>query len=148
MNPLLRSLLALLFLYSGFCHADETKDMKPEAFIHLYEKALATQDWEQVSPLIHPDCTVTFSSGACHKGKDAVRIAFQRNFDLIKDETYSISEVHWVTKTEDHAVFTYCYAWSGIIAGEKASGEGRGTSTITRVDANWQLVAEHLGAKD
>lgn len=121
--------------------------MKPENFVPLYVNALATQEWGNVAPLIHPNCTVTFSNGGCHQGKDKVHEAFQRNFDLIEGEEYSISEVHWVFKGENAAVFTYSFAWSGIIAGKQASGMGRGTLTIIRDDASWKLIAEHLGPK-
>ena len=68
--------------------------MNPETFIEKYAAALATQDWQQVNPLVHPDACVTFSSGAVHVGKTAVRHAFERNFSLIQDETYKIENVH------------------------------------------------------
>lgn len=38
--------------------------MNPEKFIEKYEAALATQDWQQVAPLLHPDACITFSSGS------------------------------------------------------------------------------------
>jgi len=50
--------------------------MQPEEFIHAYEKALATQDWRQVEPLVHADTCVTFSNGTVHKGKAEVQKAF------------------------------------------------------------------------
>ena len=46
--------------------------MNPETFIEKYEAALATQDWQQVAPLVHPEACVTFSSGSVHIGKTAV----------------------------------------------------------------------------
>jgi len=70
--------------------------MTPETFIKQYEAALAAQDWQQVEPLVHPEACVTFSSGAVHVGKTAVRHAFEHNFRLIQDETYQIENVHWV----------------------------------------------------
>lgn len=121
--------------------------MEPENFVILYEKALETQEWRKVAPLIHPNCTVTFSNGSYHKGKTEVQAAFERNFDSIENEKYSITELHWVIKNEDFAVFTYSFAWSGIIAGAQVSGGGRGTSAIVRGDPSWQLVSEHLGPK-
>ena len=121
--------------------------MTPEDFINLYEEALASQRWEKVDPLIHPNCTVTFSNGKCHQGKDQVRSAFQQNFDLIKDEDYSISDLHWVVRGADFAVFTYSFHWSGVIHGESASGSGRGSSTIIFEAGAWVLVSEHLGPR-
>jgi hypothetical protein len=70
--------------------------MQPEDFIHAYEVALASQDWVQVEPLIHNEACVTFSNGTLHKGKAEVQRAFEKNFTLIKDEIYSIANVHWV----------------------------------------------------
>lgn len=127
--------------------ADESKIMTPESFVASYEEALATQQWAKVDPLLHANCTVTFSNGSCHQGKKKVRSAFQKNFDLIQDEEYSISDLHWVVKTENFAVFIYSYNWSGIIDGKQASGSGRGTSSIILEDGAWKLVSEHLGPK-
>jgi ketosteroid isomerase-like protein len=67
----------------------------PQEFISAYEKALATQSWEQVAPLIHEDCVAIFSEGT-YTGKAEVESAFRRTFSLIKDEKYSISDIHWV----------------------------------------------------
>lgn len=141
-------LFAPLLAFFASCQAEESEKMEPTNFVKSYEEALATQKWDEVAPLIHPNCTVTFSNGSSHKGKSNVQQAFQKNFELIEDETYSISELHWVIKNQIFAVFTYTYEWSGIIAGEKASGSGRGTSTIALEDGSWLLVSEHLGRKD
>lgn len=122
--------------------------MTPEDFVAAYEKALASQEWENVSPLIHPDCTVTFSSGQVNVGKAAVEKAFRFNFDLIKEEKYAMSEVHWIVKTEEFAVFSFEYDWSGMIHGSPAAGGGRGTSSLVKVDGKWLLAAEHLGPRD
>jgi hypothetical protein len=56
--------------------------MQPEDFIHAYKRALATQDWNRVEPLIHADACVTFSDGTVHRGKVAVQKAFEHNFSL------------------------------------------------------------------
>lgn len=118
--------------------------MTPEQFIHQYETALATQQWEKVAPLIHEDCVATFSEGT-HKGKTEVEQAFRRTFELIQDETYAISNLHWVQKTETMAVLVYNFSWSGMINGQYASGSGRGTSVLVKSENHWQLICEHLG---
>lgn len=115
-----------------------------EEFIKQYESALATQDWENVSPLIHNDCVAVFSEGT-YVGKAQVEKAFKKTFELIKEEKYRLSDVYWVTKTENFAVFICNFHWSGIIHGQQASGYGRGTSTIINNHGCWQLIAEHLG---
>jgi len=121
--------------------------MTPEDFIHAYETALASQDWAQVDPLVHTDACVTFSNGTVHKGKSAVQAAFEKNFSLIKDEKYSISNVHWVLKNNETAVYLFEFQWSGVIGGKPAQGAGRGTSVLINTDGKWQLLIEHLGPK-
>ena len=121
--------------------------MKPEDFIQAYEQALRTQDWKQVEPLVHSDVCVTFSNGSVHKGKDEVGKAFIRNFSLIKDEVYSISNVHWVRKDDNTAVYLFDFHWTGIINEKQASGSGRGTSVLVKENEQWKLLIEHLGPK-
>jgi len=121
--------------------------MQPEDFIHIYEVALASHDWGQVAPLMHTDACVTFSNGAVHKGKVAVQKAFEHNFSLIKDEHYSMSNVHWVIKTTETAIYLFEFSWNGIIDGKPAQGTGRGTSVLINSDGRWQLLIEHLGPK-
>ena len=121
--------------------------MQPEDFIRAYEMALASQDWGQVGPLVHADACVTFSNGSVHTGKVAVQKAFEHNFSLIKDEKYSMSNVHWVLKTAETAIYLSEFSWSGIIDGKSAQGAGRGTSVLINTDGKWQLLIEHLGPK-
>ena len=82
--------------------------MNPEQFIEGYSAALATQDWQSVSPYIHPDACVTFSNGAFFRGKAEVQKAFERNFGLIQDEEYSISDLHWVYRSARFAGSSRC----------------------------------------
>jgi ketosteroid isomerase-like protein len=121
--------------------------MEPENFIRTYERALATQDWSQVEPLVHNDACVTFSNGTVHKGKPQVQKAFESNFSLIKDEQYSISNVHWVMKSPETAVYLFEFNWSGNINEKPASGSGRGTSVLIKEADRWLLLVEHLGPK-
>jgi ketosteroid isomerase-like protein len=118
--------------------------MTAEEFIGLYEQALATQRWIAVEPLIHEDACVTFSTGAVHKGKEAVRSAFERNFSTIDGEEYRISNVHWIMITSDVAVNLFEFQWAGRIDGRDAAGAGKGTSVLVRNGPDWQLLAEHL----
>ena len=120
--------------------------MCPKEFVHQYEKALASQEWTAVEPLVHPDICVTFSNGVSHRGKYAVRHAYEQNFSLIKEEEYNITNVHWVFKNESIAVYLFEFSWTGIIEGKDASGSGRGTSVLLKDETAWKLLAEHLGA--
>ena len=119
--------------------------MDPETFLQNYEAALATQQWQSVSPLIHKDACVTFSNGTVHRGKSAVQQAFERNFALIQEEKYAISDIHWVQKQSDFAVCIYRFNWQGLMNGKLAAGSGRGTSVMINENKKWLLLAEHLG---
>jgi len=122
--------------------------MQPEDFSHAYEQALASQDWVRVEPLIHAEACVTFSNGTVYKGKREVQKAFEHNFSLILDENYSMTNVHWVLKNAETAVYLFEFHWSGIINGKPAQGAGRGTSVLIRQGDIWQLLIEHLGPID
>jgi len=122
-----------------------TQRMRPEDFVRRYEAALASQRWSAVDPLVHDEVCVTFSTGAVHKGKPAARRAFEANFASIEDERYRISNVHWVLKSEDFAVYLFDFQWSGRINGQDAHGSGRGTSVLACIDGDWKLLVEHLG---
>ena len=101
--------------------------------------------WTSVEPLIHENASVTFSTGAVHKGKKAVRSAFEGNFSTIKEEKYRISNVHWIMRASDVAVYLFDFQWTGQIDGREAAGSGRGTSVLVRNGDGWQLLVEHLG---
>jgi ketosteroid isomerase-like protein len=121
--------------------------MTPEQFVKEYEAALGTQDWAQVEPLLHENACVTFSSGAVHRGKEAVGRAFTGNFEGISDEVYKISNVHWVRADAVYAVYLFDFEWSGTIDGKPASGAGRGTSVLVSCQDGWKLLVEHLGPR-
>lgn len=121
--------------------------MKPQDFIIDYEKALATQDWKSVEPLISKRASVTFSTGAVHEGKEAVKTAFERNFKLIKSEEYKIKNVRWLFTNESTAVYLFDFSWKGIMNNQLIGGEGIGTSVLIREGAKWVLLTEHLGKK-
>jgi ketosteroid isomerase-like protein len=118
--------------------------MTPQDLMQAYEQALASQEWENVEPLMHEDACVTFSSGT-FRGKDEVRKAFEHNFSVIEDEEYAIDDLHWASVGEESAVCLYTFQWQGVINGQPASGGGRGTSVLMNVASKWQIIAEHLG---
>lgn len=121
--------------------------MTPENFIINYQSALASQDWLVVSPLIMAEASVTFSDGSVHSGKIAIQAAYERNFNAIKSEKYSILNVSWLRKEKDFAVYQFDFEWSGFFHDELVSGSGIGTSVIIRTQEKWMLLTEHLGRK-
>jgi len=116
-----------------------------DEFIPLYEHSLASQHWHAVDPLVHDDACVTFSNGTVHVGKAAVQRAFEGNFAAIADEEYRISNIRWVHRGSEIAVYLFDFNWSGRVGGRPASGSGRGTSVLHRDDDGWRLLVEHLG---
>jgi len=68
--------------------------MTPQDLMGKYEKALESQKWQKVEPLMDNDICVTFSTGT-FKGKQEVKQVFEKNFSLIKEEKYSISNLYW-----------------------------------------------------
>lgn len=121
--------------------------MSARAFVTEYERALGTQDWAAVAPLIHDDAIVIFSNGALHAGKEAIRAAYERNFKTIRGEAYRIENVHWLVETAEAAAYSFEFHWTGLIDGRHASGAGRGTAVLVLEDARWVLVGEQLGPK-
>ena len=117
----------------------------PDEFIPLYERALASQDWQVVDPLVHDDACATFSTGTVHVGKAAVQRAFEDNFAAITGEVYRISNIRWVHRGAEIAVYIFDFSWTGRIGGCPASGAGRGTSVLHHADGGWKLLVEHLG---
>ncbi|MEM8767240.1 MAG: DUF4440 domain-containing protein [Pseudomonadota bacterium] len=137
--------LILVVITANAAKAEEDTAMTSLEFVTHYESALATQQWEAVSPLIHERASVVFSNGSVHRGKEAVRKAYERNFDAIKNEHYVIANLHWLLDSPETAVYMFDFSWSGVIDGKEASGGGRGTAVLTHEDGRWQLLAEHLG---
>ena len=118
--------------------------MTPQDVMKKYEEALASQKWINVDPLMHNDVCVTFSSGT-FKGKTDVQKAFEQTFSIIKDEEYSISDLHWIYIGDESAICLYCFHWKGLINGQLSSGGGRGTSVLVKVSGKWEILTEHLG---
>lgn len=120
--------------------------MHPEQFITAYSAALATQQWKHVEPLIHDKACVTFSNGSVHKGISEIKRAYERNFSIIKSEQYTVSNIQWVNKTDETAIYLFEFNWTGFIDGQLVSGKGCGTAVIVYNGNNWKLLAEHLSA--
>ena len=117
--------------------------MTPAQFIREYETS-GRRGVEHTLELIDDKAVYWFSDGISHVGKEAVEIAIRRNFELIKDETYRISDVVWVAESDTIAACVYRFDWSGIFRGERASGSVRGTAVLTRKGDSWVVVHEHL----
>lgn len=113
-------------------------------FLKRYEAALASQSWEHISPFFAEGAVVVFSEGT-YVGKPQIEAAFRRTFDRIQDETYRIENLLWVDVQASSALCTYTFMWSGLVGGQRRSGQGRGTSLLVREGTTWKIKHEHLG---
>lgn len=118
--------------------------MGPTDFLRRYEAATRAHDLEGTLSLIADDAIYLFSDQTSHVGKQAISRVLASNFEAIEEETYELDNLHWVAASDDMAVCVYEYHWSGLIEGRPASGNGRGTSAISKVKGAWQVVHEHL----
>ena len=83
-----------------------------------------------MTPLISERASVTFSNGTVHEGKEAVKAAFERNFELIKSEEYNVENVRWLFTNESTAVYLFDFSWKGIMNDKPIGGSGIGTSVL------------------
>src|SRR5262245_57627227 len=118
--------------------------MTPDQFLREYETSGRTGGVEHTLRLIDDNAVFWFSDGTRHVGKAAIGQAIRRNLELIKNETYRISDVVWVARSADVAACVYRFDWSGTVRGAPASGSGRGTTVLARKGDSWTVVHEHL----
>jgi len=118
--------------------------MTPLEFLREYETSGRTGGVERTLRMIDERAVYWFSDGSAHVGKAAVERAIRRNADLIRDETYRMSDVAVVAQTAEVAACTFRFDWSGVVGGEPASGSGRGTIVLRRRGESWAVVHEHL----
>ena len=120
--------------------------MSPTEFMQAYEATTNAHDIDALLDLIAEDAVYLFSNQTTHVGKAAIREAIQANFDAIEDEAYQIQHLRWLANSVDVAACVYKFNWSGRIRGKPASGQGRGTTVIRRVDGQWKIAHEHLSS--
>jgi ketosteroid isomerase-like protein len=118
--------------------------MTPTEFIHEYESSNRVHGLDHTLSLIDDNALYWFSDGSSHVGKRAIERVLRKNYELIQNEDYRISEIVWVAESSDLAACTYRFDWSGTVRGAFASGSGRGTSIIARRGNSWAVVHEHL----
>lgn len=117
--------------------------MSAKDLFEKYKVKINTHDFNQVAPLISKDCKFWFSSGTFH-GLEETQKAFEKTWNLIREEIYTIPDEDWIAESESAAVCTYSYHWAGLINGERREGKGRGTSCFVREPEGWKIVHEHL----
>ena len=117
--------------------------MSAKSPLEKYEKQINTHDFNDVSSLISEDAIFWFSSGS-HEGHAAIKAAFEKTWSLIQEETYWLSDIKWLSETQEFAACVYTFHWKGKISGNMREGSGRGTTVLRKYDGVWKIVHEHL----
>lgn len=114
-------------------------------FLKEYELQTNTHNFDNVSPLISKDASYYFSDGV-FVGIEEIRKAFNKTWEYIQNEKYSIKELNWIVISEIVAVCTYQFQWEGNVNGEVENGQGRGTNVLVRMQNGWKMKHEHLSS--
>lgn len=126
-------------------HGEAVAVQSAAAALEAYLAATNTHDFDHVERVLAPDAVYFFGDANCI-GVSEVRGYFERTWAMIPDETYWAEDIEWVALSEDTAVATYTYHWSGTINGQERSGSGRATNVFTRTPHGWRLTHEHLSS--
>jgi predicted ester cyclase len=114
-------------------------------FMKAYEKANNSHIWSNVEPFITNNATYWFTDGS-FSGIGEIKGAIQSTFDKIQDETYTISDIQWIVRSDAIAVCAYTFHWEGTVGGVKKNGSGRGTNVLVKNNDTWQIAHEHLSS--
>lgn len=115
----------------------------PEAVMAAYADLINQHDFALLIPLIDPEATFWFSSGA-YQGHNAVRAAFERTRRRLANETYWLEDLTWIASSPEAASCTYRFHWRATIDGQPTEGKGRGTTVLAKGENGWRIVHEHL----
>lgn len=115
----------------------------PDNFMKIYEKAANSRNFNNVKPLVAGNATFWFSDGS-YNGVEEIRDAFERTWNAIAEEEYSISDLQWLYRTEDSAACIYNFRSRGIINGNLNEFLGHGTNILGKSHGEWKIVHEHL----
>jgi ketosteroid isomerase-like protein len=118
--------------------------MNQATALATYIEKLNTHSWDQIAPHVATDAVFIFTEDT-FVGKAAAKRAFEKTFKLIENEVFSLHDIAWTVVTHDVATCRYEFRWKGLISGQEASGGGRGTSILRKVDGCWLIAHEHLG---
>ena len=114
-------------------------------FMARFEAALATEDFANVAPLIHPQAVFRFSEGD-HSGMAEIRTAMERTWaHEVNDERYYLTDKRVLRSGEGSATVLFTWNWSGD-SPEHGPFEivGRGTVQLVRHDGEIKILLEHL----
>lgn len=113
------------------------------AVLEKLSEATASQNFDQVAPLLAEDAIYRFTDGD-FVGIDAIRAAFEQTWANYPDDRWEICNVRVVSLDAASAVVTYDTLWTATVDGQQRSSVGRGTNVIARKDGALKIVFEHL----
>lgn len=143
MQKLFLAVLSMSSLSIVSIFAAETT-MNHSATLTTYVEALNTHQWEHIAPHVAEEAVFIFTEDT-FIGHAAAKAAFEKTFNLIEKEVFSLHDVTWTAVSAEMASCHYEFRWKGLINGEEASGGGRGTSILRKVGTRWLILHDHLG---
>lgn len=111
--------------------------------LEKYKVEINKHNFDVLEPMISKDCKFWFSSGT-FVGLQQVRQAFEKTWDMIKEEVYTLTDLEWIAESDQAAVCIYTFHWKGVVDGQLLEGGGRGTSCFRKEVEGWKIVHEHL----
>ena len=117
--------------------------MSAKNLMKKYEVEINKHDFNLIAPLISNDCKFWFTSGA-YLGLEQTRNAFLKTWNMINEEVYSISEMEWISESDNAAVCMYTYHWKDLIGGQLREENGRGTLCLRKKTDDWKIIQENL----
>lgn len=112
-------------------------------FIRIYEQTANSGRFADVEPMISRDALFWFSDGS-HKGIKSIRLPFESTRQTIRDEDTRISELKWLYRSRDCAVYIYHFVSTGKVHGITVQNRGRGTNVIVSECGHLKIIHEHL----
>lgn len=137
-------LIALMMAGAPAVQAELT-EAEALQFMARFEAALATEDFEKVAPLIHPQAVFRFSEGD-HSGMADIRAAMERTWAFeVDDERYYLTDKRVLRSGKDAATVLFTWNWSGDSAEHGPFKiTGRGTVQLVRHEGAIKILLEHL----
>ena len=121
-------------------------ELELNSFLTEYEKLANKKNFNEIKPFISEDAIYWFSDGSFN-GIDEIEKAFESTWNKLQNETYTISELRWLTFSEDQAICIYNFKSVSPVDGKILSFSGRGTNVLKKINMNWKIIHEHLSLK-
>ena len=112
----------------------------------MYEKAANSGNFDKVAPLLSDEAIFWFSDGS-YSGIENIRTAFEKTWNMSRDEEYSIRDLKWLYRDVDCAACIYEFVPKETINGKASEFRERGTNILKKSDGEWKVIHEHLSLR-